>query len=102
MSPWPNVVAAQARQQLAERHPVVLATPEPLYDAPAPPYHRPATLTSDEKKQALQAAHKVRQRYPGAAGDILYGELVAFNDLGYLGDPNGPIRRLIRELTEPQ
>lgn len=94
----PRIADAVARMAQPERHPIVLGTPEPEY-IPAPPYLRPETLTSDEKKQALQAAHKVRARYPGPAGELLYAELVAFNDLGYLGDPNGAIRRLIRELT---
>lgn len=79
----------------------VPTTPVPVYVEAEPirPEDRPVGLEQHERVQALAAAHQVKKRYPGPAGEILANEITAWHHMGFRVDNASPVARLIRELT---
>ena len=77
-----------------------LTTPVPVYEPETAPYVRPLKLAAEDRLRVMAAAHAVRKAYPGPIGDLAHAEILAHGELGYLGDPNTAVLRLIAELLD--
>jgi len=77
-----------------------LTTPEQVYTPETAPYVRPMRLAAEDRMRVMAAAHAVRKAYPGPIGDLAHAEILAHGELGYLGDPNTAVLRLIAELLD--
>ena len=67
----------------------------------ATPLRRPSRMTSAQQTHYAAAAEFARRRYPGALGELIHRELVAYAEFGHRFATDALIHRLVRQVLAP-
>lgn len=64
----------------------------------------PKRLESNERLRLRSAAYLAQRRYPGPVGELVFTELIAWEEFGFRfgGGKLNLIKRLVDELMKPQ